>query len=330
MLIIFAAACSDEDDDNGDDTSIRVVTSLPLITDMVENVAGGRAEVDSLLPPGADPHTYEPSPNDVRKVAEAEIAFANGLSLEPGAMGVIEANLPSGAALVELAEVALEMGVEPIEGDHDPSDEGDHYDEDEHADEEDEHAEEEDDHGKDAHDHEGGNPHLWLDPVNGALYAEIIRDTLIDADPDGRADYEENYAEYAATLSETATHMTEATSGVPEEHRKIVSTHDAFDYMARAIGFEVAGFVAPGPGQEPSPADIAELIETIQNLGVPAVFAEPQTDAEARTLEQIADEAGAEVCTLYSDSFSEDVSTYVDILRFNADELARCLGGDGG
>jgi zinc/manganese transport system substrate-binding protein/manganese/iron transport system substrate-binding protein len=301
---VLAAACSDDDDD-ANDASLNVVTSLPLFADIVENVAGDRAEVDSLLPPGADPHTYEPSPNDVRKVAEADVAFANGLGLEPGALNVIEANLASGAVVVELAESAVELGAEPIEGNG--------HDEDDHVDE-----------------HEGGNPHLWLNPANGALYAQVIRDTLIEADPEGRAEYESNYDEYAATLDATGDYMIETTSTIPDAQRKIVSTHDAFDYMARAIGFEMAGFVAPGPGQEPSPADIAELVELIQDLGVPAVFSEPQTDAEARTLEQIADDAGVEVCTLYSDAFSEDVATYVDILRFNADELARCLRGANG
>jgi ABC-type Zn uptake system ZnuABC Zn-binding protein ZnuA len=131
-------------------------------------------------------------------------------------------------------------------------------------------------------------------------------------------------------LSQTDLYIKDTVANVPEENRLIVSTHDAFDYLARAIGFEVAGFVAPSPGQEPSPQDIADLIETIEEFGIPAVFSEPQTDEEARTLEQIAGEANVEVCTLYSDSFDEGAETYIDLLRFDAEELARCLGGAGG
>lgn len=293
--LVAVVACGDDDSGDG---KPKVVASLPLIADMARNVAGDRAEVDSLLPDRADPHTYEPSPGDVRKVAEADVVFANGLNLEPGALRIIDANLPGDAVFLKLADEVIAGGAALI-----PSEEADDPD---------------------------GNPHVWMDPANGIEYAKIIRDTLIDADPGGRTEYESNYDDYAAQLMETDDYLKETTATVPEANRKIVSTHDAFDYMARAIDFEVAGFVVPGPGQDPSPSDIAHLIETIQDFGIPSVFSEPQTDAEAATLRQIASEAGVEVCTLYSGAFSETVNSYIDIIRFDADELARCLGDAGG
>jgi ABC-type Zn uptake system ZnuABC Zn-binding protein ZnuA len=289
------AACGDDDDAGG---GLNIVASLPLFADIAQNVAGERAAVDSLLPAGADPHTYEPSPGDVRKVADADVIFANGLNLEPAALRVIEANKADDAVFVELAPAALEAGtaVIPSEDEDDPE----------------------------------GNPHLWLDPAIGITYATIIRDALVAADADGAAVYNANFQRYTALITETQTYVLATVGVVPEDDRLLVTTHDAFDYLARAIGFEVAGFVAPSPGQEPSPQDIADLIATIQDFGIPAVFSEPQTDEEARTLEQIADEAGVEVCTLYSDAFDEDVTNYVDLLRFDAEEIARCLGGAGG
>jgi len=292
----FGSGCGD---DPGDGADLRIVTSLPLFADMASNVAGDQAQVDSLLPSGADAHTYEPSPDDVRKVAQADVVFANGLNLEPSALRVIGANLADNAVLVELGEATLAAGTNAVI----PS-------------------EDEDD--------SAGNPHLWMDVTLGKQYARIIRDTLIDVDPEGRVLYEQHYADYAATLDGTADYIDAAVSGVPAEYHKIVSTHDAFDYLARSIGFEVAGFVVPSPGQEPSPADLREIIDAIEEFGIPAVFSEPQTDAEAATLEQVAADAGVEVCTLYSDAFDDTVRTYVDLLRFDADELAQCLGGAGG
>jgi manganese/iron transport system substrate-binding protein len=288
-------ACSSDDDDDSD-SGLRIVTTLPLFADMVSNVAGDRAEVDSLLPSGADPHTFEPSPRDVAKITEADVVFANGLGLEPRALKVIDANLPGDAVLMKLGDETIASGASLIPSEDNP----------------------------------GGNAHLWLDPMIGIEYAKIIRDTLVDADPAGRDSYEDSYDAFADLLTDTASYLTETTSAVRGDLRKIVSTHDAFDYLARAIGFEVAGFVVPGPGQDASPADIADLIAQIEELGIPAVFSEPQTDAEARALEQIADDAGVEVCTLYSDALSKTVATYVEILRFNAEELARCLGGADG
>ena len=295
--LAILAGCGDDDDDGGG--SLNVVASLPIFADMAQNVAGERADVAALLPAGADPHTFEPAPGDVRKVADADVIFANGLNLEPAALDVIETNMADDAVFVELGPAAVDAGTAIIPSEDDPE----------------------------------GNPHLWMDPTVGRVYAEIIRDALVEADPDGGDVYNENFDAYAALLDETGDYMSDTVSSVAEEHRLLVSTHDAFDYLAQALGFEVAGFVAPSPGQEPSPQDIADLIETIQSAGgggIPAVFSEPQTDEEARTLEQIADDAGVEVCTLYSDAFDEDVRTYVDLLRFDAEEIARCLGGAGG
>ncbi len=98
-------------------------------------------------------------------------------------------------------------------------------------------------------------------------------------------------------------------------------------YLARRYDLEIVGFVVPGPGQDPSPRDIADLTNAISDQSVPAVFTEPQIGADSRLLKQIAADAGVQVCTLYSDALSDDVPTYIDMMRFNVDQLLRCLGG---
>ena len=293
VAAIVAVGCSDDSDDAS--TQLNVVTTLPLFADIVSNVAGDRVAIDSLLPPGADPHTFEPSPSDTRKIAEADVIFANGLGLEPSLLRSIGANISSDAVLVELAEASIGAGVSTLA----PS-------------------------GQDSSD-----PHLWMDAEIGREYAAIVRDTLSLADPAGGETYSGNYEAYAVVLDETAQYMRDTTAGVPTDRRLIVSTHNAFGYLARAIDFEIAGFLVPGPGQEASPEDISELITTIEDLGIPAVFTEPQTSVETRVLEQIASDVGVEVCELYSGALDDTVRTYVELLRFDAEELARCLGGNG-
>lgn len=292
LAAMLAAGCGDDSDGGDDATSdLNVVTTLPLFADMVSNIAGDRAVIESILPPGADPHTFEPSPGDTRKIAEADVIFANGLGIEPSILRAIGANIASDAVLVELAEAAIGAGVTTLPG------EG------------------------------SSDPHLWMDAEIGREYASIIRDILSAADPTGSETYSDNYEAYAALLDDTAQYMRDITADVPADRRHIISTHNAFGYLARAIDFEVAGFVVPGPGQDASPDDISELITTIEDLGIPAVFTEPQTSVEARVLEQIASDVGVEVCALYSGALDETVRTYVELLRFDAEELARCLGG---
>jgi zinc/manganese transport system substrate-binding protein/manganese/iron transport system substrate-binding protein len=293
LIVLSLAACGD-DDSSGSTANIRVVTTISLLEDLIHEIGGDRVEVTSLLPAGADPHTYEPTPGQVRDITEADVVFANGLNLEPGALKVIEPNLPDGTPLVELAEQAIDDGFPTIEGD-----------------EEDEPI----------------NPHLWLSVDAAREYVKAIRDALSEADPDGAASYEANYDSYVARLDELDTEVEEALSDLPAERRKLVTTHDAFGYMAAYMGLEVAAVVAESPGQEPSASDVAALVEEIERLGMPAVFEEPQLGAEAGVLEQAAEDAGVEVCTLYSDALDDEVSTYLELIRHNAEEVARCLTG---
>jgi zinc/manganese transport system substrate-binding protein/manganese/iron transport system substrate-binding protein len=350
LLAALAAACGvDDGDTQGEEPRIKAITTLPLFADFVAQIGGERVEVSSLLPPGADPHTYEPVPRDVQRVAEADIAFVNGMDLEPGTVRVIEANLPSTAVLVQLAEEAQAAGAIILKFEGEGHAEDAHTDAGaaenggEHAAEypadggqgAGEHTEEGRDAeaghaGEDEHVHDEGDPHLWLDVENARRYARIIRDHLIELDPEGRSLFEANYERYLEELHETEAYVREKIETIPEANRKLVTTHDAFGYFGRAYGIKVAGFVSPGPGQDPSPSDIARLAAAIREENVPAVFTEPQIGGESDILEQAAADAGVQACLLYSDSLDDRVSGYVELMRFNAGELARCLGGGDG
>jgi ABC-type Zn uptake system ZnuABC Zn-binding protein ZnuA len=284
LLLLGLAACGGQD---GGDGRLRVVTTLPLFADFVRQVGGDRVEVTSLLPSGADPHTYEPSPQDVRRVAEADLVFANGLDLEPAALKTVAANARKGSVVL-LGEEAKKAPFQPFIPD---------------------------------------DPHLWMHPLLGSVYARSVAAHLGDADPEGRAQYEDGYTRFDKEIQDADSYVRAKVAGIPPEKRKLVTTHDAFGYLAQAFGLKVVAVVAPGPGQETTPARVAELAQAIRQEGVPAVFQEPQAAAEGKVLEQAAADAGVQVCTLYSDSLDDRVSSYVELLRFDGQELARCLGG---
>ena len=113
---------------------------------------------------------------------------------------------------------------------------------------------------------------------------------------------------------------------IPEDRRHLVTTHDAFGYLASAYGLSVSGFIAPNPGVEPSVADRVRLAATLRDLDIPAVFLEPNLARTRSVLRSVAQEAGVAVCPLYGDTLDADAPTYIDMMRFNAHSLAHCLG----
>ena len=171
------------------------------------------------------------------------------------------------------------------------------------------------------------DPHLWQDVANAKAYVQLMRDTLITADPGGKQVYQDNSAAYLRELDELDEYVRTKLATIPAGRRQLITTHDAFGYLASAYGMTVAGFVVPNPAQEPSVDQVKRLSETIRNLKVPAVFTEPSLTQRASVLTQVAHDQGVQVCSLYGDAFDQKARTYVDMMRHNADELQRCLGG---
>jgi ABC-type Zn uptake system ZnuABC Zn-binding protein ZnuA len=271
------------DDENEDSGQVKVTATLGLFADLVRNVGGDRIDISTLIPSGADVHTYEPPPSQIAKLSQAKLVLMNGLGLEAALEDTIRENASSSATVLELA-----AGLPTLQD----------------------------------------NPHLWLDVQNGMAYVERIRDALASIDPAGADVYRANADAYLADLRTLDQEVTAAVESIPPERRKLVTFHDAYPYLAQGYGLQIVGFVAASPGQEPSAQEVADLAQAIDDEGVPAVFTEPQFSA--RILELAADDAGVDVCVLYSDAFSDQVKSYVDLMRFNARELARCLAGTSG
>lgn len=170
------------------------------------------------------------------------------------------------------------------------------------------------------------DPHLWEDVANAKAYVQLMRDTLISKDPDGKQTYEANTTAYLRKLDELDDYVRTTLATIPRDRRQLITTHDAFGYLASAYEMTVAGFVVPNPAQEPSVEQVRKLSDTIRNLHVPAVFTEPNLAQRASVLIQVARDQGVQVCSLYGDAFDDHARTYVDMMRHNADELKRCLG----
>jgi anchored repeat ABC transporter substrate-binding protein len=171
------------------------------------------------------------------------------------------------------------------------------------------------------------DPHLWQDVRNGMAYVQLIRDTLIGADPEGARQYTANAAAYLAELEEVDDYVRDTIAAIPEVNRYLITTHDAFGYLAHAYHVQIAGFVTPNPASEPSLADRRKLSETLRTLRIPAVFLEPNHIARANVLTELAAEQGVQVCLIYGDALDDRVPSYVDMMRFNADSLRDCLSG---
>ena len=177
-----------------------------------------------------------------------------------------------------------------------------------------------------AHVHGEIDPHLWMSIKNTKAYVQVIRDALIKADPDGAQTYRDNTKAYLAKLEQTSHYVDSRIAGIPKGNRQLITSHDAYGYLAQAHGMHVAGFVTANPGVEPSMAQRRKLNQTISDLKVPAVFLEPNVLRASSVLVAMAHENDVQVCTIYGDTFDDRVTTYIDLMKFDADSLARCLG----
>ena len=285
----------------------KVVATFSILADWVTNVGGDRIEVATIVPAGGDAHTFDPDPSQVASIADADVIFAIGPAFEPWLDGMMQSSGTS-ATYVEVTK-----GVTLLDGAHE--DDGEEH------------------HEEDGHDHGDTDPHIWGDAGNAAIAVETIRATLATADPDNADAYQKNADAYTTDLKDLDASIREKVATVPEENRKLVTSHDTFAYYAHAYGFEILGTALGSLSTEagdPSAKDIAELVDAIDDAGVPAIFAENVVNPDL--MQSIADEAGVELApSLYTDALGEpgsDGDTYIRMMTYNTDTIVTALGGD--
>ena len=324
---------------------LAVVATVAPIADLVAVVGGDRVVVTSLVPPGADAHTYEPRPQDVVSLSEADAYVGVGLTLNDGALRLARENLPDGAPIVLLGEEMLadqDLVFDHSHGDdgqghaHGDDDQGHaHGDDDQghaHGDDGQGHAHGDDDQGHAHGDDElGPNPHVWTSVRNAASMVDGIAAELSELDPDGAEYYAANAAAYRGQLGDLDDRITAAAATIPDDDRVLVTYHDAWSYFARDYDLTFATAIQPADFSEPSAGELRALIDQIRELEVPTVFGSEVFPTPV--LETIAEETDA----TYVDDLSDDVlpgepgepeHSYLEMMRLNARSIVSGLGGD--
>lgn len=300
-LMPLAAACgAGAGSSFPEDGRLRVVTTVSPITSIVANVGGERIHVIGIVPEGTNSHTFEPAPSDAAVVADADIVFLNGLHLEEPTMELTDANVRDGVPVVSLGDRTI--GPDEYIFDFSfPEAAGD------------------------------PNPHLWTNPTYALRYAEIVADELTALAPEDGDVFAANLAAFRARIDELDRLVREVTATVPAANRVLLTYHDSFPYFAREYGWTVIGAVQPADFSEPTPQEVARLIDQVRELEVPAIFGSEVFPSPI--LQQIAAETGAD----YVDDLRDDDlpgepggsdHTYLGLMVFDFRTFMGALGGD--
>ena len=279
---------------------LRIVTTVAPLTNLVSLIVGNVGpKVQGLVPEGTNSHTFEPPPSAAATLEQADIIFVNGLALEDPTQDLADANAKN-AVICELGTATL-----PKTGwlfDFSFPEEA----------------------GK-------PNPHLWTNPTMVLAYITLIRDVLVKADPTNTDKYDANYAAVSNVVLMLDTAMKTATETIPVDDRKLLTYHDAYAYFAQHFGYEVIGAVQPQSFEEPSPQDIATLIEQVKSENIKAVFGSEVFPSPV--LEQIGKETGVRYVDVLRDDDLPDAPgavkhSWAGLMQFDYVTIVEALGGD--
>ncbi|MEM1964670.1 MAG: zinc ABC transporter substrate-binding protein [Candidatus Caldarchaeum sp.] len=276
----------------GQDRMILATTSI--IWDMARNVAGGLWQVEWLVEPGKNPHTYEPTPQDMVKAHKATAILYNGFNLDAWIVKLFSGRWSGKLVRVTegLEPYLLKIPDGPYAGREDP--------------------------------------HLWMDVLMAVKYVDRIKDVFIQLDPENADVYRANAESYIKTLVELDGWIRSQVSKIPAERRVLVTQENAFQYFAKSYGFRVAGyFYSMVTEIEPTALDLASLVNRVRQNGVCVYFAE--TTLSPRLMEQLTREAGGRIAAkLYTDSLGpvgSGADSYVGMMRYNVEAIVEGLVG---
>lgn len=272
----------------------QVVATSTILANLTQEVGQNQIQLTGLLPPGTDPHVYEPVPADSRAIAEADLIFYNGYNLEPGLIKLIEA-AGDRAAKVAVAEVVPPLQLEK------PN-------------------------------QIAPDPHVWGNVQHVILMVQEIRDRLIQLAPAEAPSFRRHAAELVSELEQLDTWIRQQIQTIPPQQRQLVTTHDAFQYYGQAYSLQIIGtLIGISTEEQPSAQTTTRLVEAIKAAGVPAIFAE--TTINPALIRTVAEEAGVQLSPqpLYSDSLGaagSGAETYIGMMVANTRAIVEALGGN--
>ncbi|MEN8243028.1 MAG: metal ABC transporter substrate-binding protein [Chloroflexota bacterium] len=278
LLVVFIFSACSGDLPQSDDPFVLATTTI--VGDVASQIGGELMEVRVLLPPDVDPHSFQPTPQDLVAIEQAELVLTNGFGLEEFLGEMIEDT----ASADKIVEVSL--GVSPI-----------YF-------------------GENADKH-GVDPHVWMSPLNVVVWVENIASALAELDPVHTAEYQANAQAYQEELEDLHNWALDQFDLVPEDQRLLVADHETFNYLARAYGFDVVGALTGFSSlAESSAQELAALEDAIMDLGVPAIFV--STTVPPGLAEQVAEDTGIKVVRVYTGSLSAEdgpAANYIELLR---------------
>ncbi|MGD2057440.1 MAG: metal ABC transporter substrate-binding protein [Anaerolineales bacterium] len=280
---------------------LKVVATTNIVQDVVSNVAADLIELEALIPRGADPHAYEPTPGDLRKLARADLVFLSGVGLEQPLYATLS-EIAADSVIVSLSEGIPLQSFDNVEGVDSPDGE--------------------------AHIEGGMDPHVWMDPLNVQTWIRNASEALSAADPAHSARYQSNAADYDKRLLELHAWIEEQVSTIPPENRKLVSDHRALGYFSARYGFELVATVIPGysTAAEPSARELGRLMESIDAESAQAIFV--GSNVNSTLAQRVAEDSGIQIVPLYIGSLSQPegpAGSYIEMMKYNVKAITNAL-----
>ena len=318
--VLGGCGLGDKSGDSGKGGLPVVATVYPAY-DIAKQVGGDKVNVSLLVPPGTEPHDWEPTVKDLKAVGQAKVFIYNGAGLEPSEKLLAPDNLKE-AKPVELAKSVEVMPIKSIDIDNETETETGH-DHDHHTD-----AAHHDDDGHDHHHHGTVDPHIWLNPMNVAKEVDAVVAAFSEADPANKDHYEANGKAYKEKLTALDAQYQAFAQTIP--NKDLVVTHEAFGYFANRYGFTQLGIMGVAPDAEPTPERMASIISFVKAHKVKAIFSEELVNP--KLAEAIAKETGTKVYMLNPvEGLTEEQmkagTTYLSVMEDNLKVLKTALGG---
>lgn len=284
-IILWSTGCTQQSHPSS--SQIIVTTSISPLADLIQQVGGDKVTVTNLVPPGADPHDYEPKPEDVRKVAESQLFFANGVGEELYLNKIIQ-----NSGNPQLHTIILSDGL-PLLGKENGGE---------------------------------GNPHLWLDVKNSEAYAEKIRTALDEIRPANKAYFDQRTKNYLSQLKKLDNWIQAQINTIPPENRKMLVFHDAWPYFAKRYGLTLLRPVVYNVEAEPSAKDYAQLLGLIRQQHIKAIFGEAGFNPKL-IQQLAYDTGIKYVGNLYDDTLgnTSGATSYIDMMKSDTQAIVAAL-----